>query len=78
MKIEDNPANPIMVIEKVANDTGKEVNDEQNVSNTFEYYIPMLLDAEITKIFVKNIEIVFEKCGAGIVRPGKFSSWTEG
>lgn len=53
------------VIEKVVNDTEKEVNDEQNVSNTFEDYMPMLFDAEITKIFVKNIEIVFEKCGIG-------------
>lgn len=52
-------------IEKVVNDMGKEVNDEQKVSNAFDKYLPMLLDAKITKRFVENIQIVFEKCGEG-------------
>lgn len=52
-------------IEKEVNGTEKVSNGNQNISNAFEKYMPMLLEADTSKIFVENIAIVFEKCGAG-------------
>ena len=53
--------------EKVSNANEKVSNAVEKVSNTFEIYLPLLKDAGITDIFIKNIESVFYYCGIGVV-----------
>ena len=38
-------------------------NDIEKVSNSFEKYVPLLKEAKVTHIYVKNIEKVFLYCG---------------
>lgn len=38
----------------------------RKVSNTFDKYMPLFKEAEITDKFIKNIEQVFASCGTGI------------
>lgn len=49
----------VTMFRKVGNALGK-------VSNAFEKYIPLFEEAEVTDIFINNIERVFRKCGIGI------------
>lgn len=51
--------------EKVGNTTEKVINDEQKESNTFDKYMPLFKEAEITEKFIKNIEQVFVSCNIG-------------
>ena len=54
-------------VEKVSNTAEKVSNNTGKVSDAFEKYLPLLKDAEITDIFIKNIESVFNQCGIGVV-----------
>ena len=53
-------------LEDVSNATEKVINGEQKVSNTFEKYMPLFREAELTDKFIKNIELVFVSCGTGV------------
>lgn len=53
-------------LEKVGNTTEKVINDEQKESNTFDKYMPLFKEAEITEKFIKNIEQVFASCNIGV------------
>ena len=53
-------------LKKVGNATEKVINGEQKVSNTFDKYMPLFREAEITDKFIKNIEQVFASCGTGV------------
>ena len=44
----------------------KVINDEQKESNTFDKYMPLFKEAEITEKFIKNIEQVFASCNIGV------------
>lgn len=50
-------------IEKVVNGTEIVSNDVQNVSNAFASYMPMFVSGNISKTFIENIEMVFDRCG---------------
>ena len=50
----------------VGNATEKVINGEQKVSNTFDKYMPLFKEAELTDKFIKNIEQVFVSCGIGV------------
>ena len=41
-------------------------NDSQKVSNAFEKYVPLLIDAGITEKFIENIEKVFTASNIGV------------
>ncbi len=43
---------------EVSNAIEKVINNAQNVSNTFDKYLPLFREAEITDKFIKNIEQV--------------------
>ena len=53
-------------LKKVGNTTEKVINDEQKESNTFDKYMPLFKEAEITEKFIKNIEQVFASCNIGV------------
>lgn len=44
---------------EVSNAIEKVINNAQKVSNTFDKYLPLFREAEITDKFIKNIEQVF-------------------
>ena len=50
---------------KVSDAPEKAISDAQKVSNTFEKYMPLLREAELTDRFIKNIQQVFDTCGTG-------------
>lgn len=50
---------------KVSDAPEKAISDAQKVSNTFEKYMPLLREAELTGRFIKNIQQVFDTCGTG-------------
>lgn len=51
---------------EVSNAIEKVINNAQKVSNTFDKYLPLFREAEITDKFIKNIEQVFFVCGTGV------------
>lgn len=51
--------------EKVSNAQEKVSNDQEKVSNTFELYISLLKNADITDKYIANIRTVYDKCGTG-------------
>ena len=53
----------VTIFRKVSNDIEKVSNDIEKVSNSFEKYVPLLKEAKVTHIYVKNIEKVFLYCG---------------
>lgn len=50
---------------KVSNAPEKVISNAQKVGNTFEKYMPLLREAELTDRFIKNIQQVFDTCGIG-------------
>ena len=53
-------------LKEVSNAQEKVINCDQKVSNTFDKYLPLFREAEITDKFIKNIELVFVECGTGV------------
>lgn len=54
-------------LQKVSNAVEKVVNGVGKVSNDFGNYLPMLMESNASKIFIENIEKVFDSCGVGKV-----------
>ena len=52
--------------EKVSSTSKKVGSSSEKVSSTFETYRLVLKEAEVTDVFVTNIEKVFEHCGTDI------------
>lgn len=53
-------------LEEVGNTAEKVINEGKKVSNTFDKYMPLFREAELTDKFIKNIEQVFASCGTGV------------
>ena len=53
--------------QKVSNASQKVSNTPQKVSNAFEKYQPLLKEANVTDVFVNNIEKVFKHCGTDTI-----------
>ena len=49
--------------EKVVNESEKVVNESEKVVNAFARYLPILKEAEVTEVYIKNIEQLFIECG---------------
>jgi len=65
-------------IENVSNNTEKVSNDGQKVINAFSNYLPMLSEANISKVFIENIEKVFVRCGVdGIFSQANVIEWLQ-
>ena len=48
---------------KVVNESEKVVNESEKVVNAFARYLPILKEAEVTEVYIKNIEQLFIECG---------------
>ena len=51
---------------KISSSAQKMSSDDEKVGGTFDEYVPLLREAEITDKFIKNIERVFASCGTGV------------
>ena len=51
---------------KISSSAQKMSSDDEKVGGTFDEYVPLLREAEITDKFIKNIEQVFASCGTGV------------